>query len=81
MEAVFGRARMDYCLDGIERSRRSGVAKALMISSVELQKAFPAASHITSLYDFGMSIDPGTTQGEDSYFPATALPGRASISG
>src|SRR3979490_630672 len=48
MEAVFGRARMDYCLDGIERSRRSGVAKALMVSSIELQKAFPA-SHITSL--------------------------------
>src|SRR5258708_23164289 len=43
MEAVFGRARMDYCLDGIERSRRSGVAKALMVSSVELQKGFPAS--------------------------------------
>ena len=56
MEAVFGRARMDYCLDGIERSRRSGVAKALMVSSVELQKGFPA-NHITSLRDFGMSID------------------------
>jgi hypothetical protein len=67
MEAVFGRARMDYCLDGIERSRRSGVAKALMISSVELQKAFPA-SHITSLCDFGMSIDPG---------PFAAFKGRA----
>jgi hypothetical protein len=56
METVFGRARMDYCLDGIERSRRSGVAKALMVSSVELQKGFPA-NHITSLRDFGMSID------------------------
>jgi hypothetical protein len=67
MDAVFGGARMDYCLNGIERSRRSGVAKALMISGVELQKAFPA-SHITSLCDFGISIDPG---------PFAAFKGRA----
>jgi hypothetical protein len=39
---------MDYCLDGIERSRRSRVAKAPMVSSVELQKGFPAG-HIPSL--------------------------------
>jgi hypothetical protein len=38
-----------------------------MISGVELQKAFPA-SHITSLCDFGISIDPG---------PLAAFKGRA----